>query len=117
MNDNQHLGTRVVTNLSGGSFNLNGQNASIVFTASSGTTAWTSTRHYVRTAGFGTRTIFNDAGSIIGSLNGTDRRNISYDVTIQSPFIKKFALGYARYFVAGTIQVTNSREKAILLDI
>jgi hypothetical protein len=116
VNDNQHLGTRVITNLGGGSFDLSVQNASIVFANNGGTTAWTSTRHYARTAGFGTRTILDDAYSITGSLTGTNRRNISYDATIQRPLIKKFAVGCARHFVAGTIQITNSREKAMLLD-
>ncbi len=116
VNDNQHLGTRVLTNLGGGSFDLSVQNASIIFANNGGTTAWTSARHYVRTAGFGTRTILDDAYSITGSLTGTNRRNISYDATIQSPLIKKFAVGCARHFVAGTIEVTNSKEKAMLLD-
>jgi len=116
VHDNQHLGTRVITNLGGGSFDLSVQNARIIFANNGGTTAWTSTRHYARTAGFGTRTILADAYGITGSPTGTNRRNISYDATIQSPLIKKFVLGCARHFVAGTIRVTNSKKQAMLLD-
>ena len=39
VNDNQHLGTRVITNLGGGSFDLSVQNASIIFANNGGTTA------------------------------------------------------------------------------
>ena len=116
VNDNQHLGTRVITSLGGGSFDLSVQNASIIFANNGGTTAWSSARRYTRTAGFGTRTILDDAYSITGALTGTNRRNVSYEATIQSPLIKKFAVGCARHFVAGTVQVTNSKEKAMLLD-
>lgn len=39
VNDNQHLGTRVITSLGGGSFELSVQNASIIFANNGGTTA------------------------------------------------------------------------------
>ena len=117
VNDNQHLGTRVITRTDdAGSFALSVQNASIIFANNGGTTAWTSQRQYTRTAGYGTATILDDAYSITGSLTGTNRRNISYDATIQSPLIKKFALGCARHFVAGTIQITNSKENSMLVN-
>lgn len=116
VNDNQHLGTRVITNLGGGSFDLSVQNASIIFANGGGTTAWSSQRRYTRTAGFGTATILDDAYSITGSLTGTNRRGVSYTATIQQPLIKKFALGCARHFVAGTIELTNSNSKAMLIN-
>lgn len=116
VNDNQHLGTRVFTGLGSGSFDLSVQNASIIFANNGGTASWTSLRHYTRTAGFGTRTILDDAYSITGSLTGTNRRSTTFEATIQQPLIKKFAVGCARHFVAGTGELTNSKEKAMLLD-
>lgn len=116
VNDNQHLGTRVITNLGEGSFDLSVQNASIIFANGGGTTSWSSQRRYTRTAGFGTPTILDDAYSITGSLTGTNRRNVAYTATIQSPLIKKFAAGCARHFVAGTIELTNANAKAMLIN-
>lgn len=116
VNDNQHLGTRVITSLGSGSFDLSVQNASIIFANTGGTTAWSSQRRYTRTAGFGTPTILDDAYSITGSLTGTNRRNVTYTATIQHPLSKKFALGCARHFVAGTIELTNSNAKAMLIN-
>ena len=116
VNDNQHLGTRVITSLGAGSFDLSVQNASIIFANNGGTTAWSSQRRYVRTAGFGTRTILDDAYTITGSLTGTNRRQVTYTATIQSPLIKRFTLGCARHFVAGTIEITNSKTSAMLLN-
>jgi hypothetical protein len=116
VNDNQHLGTRIITSLGSGSFDLAVQNASIIFANNGGTTAWSSQRRYTRTAGFGTPSILDDAYSITGSLTGTNRRSVGYTATIQQPLIKKFALGCARHFVAGTIEVTNSNSKAMLID-
>jgi len=116
VNDNQHLGTRVITNLGGGSFDLDVQNASIIFANNGGTTAWSSQRRYTRTAGFGTPTILDDAYSITGALTGTNRRGVTYTATIKSPLLKKFALGCARHFVAGTIEFTNSKTQTLLLN-
>ena len=116
VNDNQHLGTRVITNLGSGSFDLSVQNASIIFAGGGGTTSWASQRRYTRTAGFGTRTILDDAYAVTGSLTGTNRRGVSYTATIQKPLVKVFAAGCARHFTAGTINITNSQDKAMLLD-
>ena len=116
VNDNQHLGTRVITSLGSGSFDLSVQNASIIYANNGGTTAWASTRRYTRTAGFGTATILDDAYSITGSLTGTNRRSISYTATIQQPLIKKFTLGCARHFVSGTVQIANSNGRSLLLN-
>ncbi|QKG58098.1 hypothetical protein GKZ68_16595 [Hymenobacter sp. BRD128] len=115
VNDNQHLGTRVITNLGGGSFDLSVQNASIIF-ANSGTTSWSSQRRYTRTAGFGTPSILDDVYSITGSLTGTNRRGVTYTATIQQPLIKKFAVGCARHFVAGTIEITNDKANSMLIN-
>jgi hypothetical protein len=116
VNDNQHLGTRVITNLGGGSFDLDVQNASIIYANNGGTTAWASTRRYTRTAGFGTATILDDAYSITGSLTGTNRRSVSYTAAIQQPLVKKFTPGCARHFISGTIQIANSNGRSLLLN-
>ena len=116
VNDNQHLGTRIITSLGGGSFDLSVQNASIIYATNGGTTSWSSQRRYTRTAGFGTASILDDAYSITGSLTGTNRRGVSYTATIQQPLLKKFAVGCARHFVAGTIELTNTNAKAMLLN-
>ena len=34
----------------------------------------------------------------------------------QQPLVKKFQLGCARTFVAGTVSITNSKEKSMLLN-
>ncbi|MGI4867137.1 MAG: hypothetical protein ACRYFZ_24685 [Janthinobacterium lividum] len=116
VNDNQHLGTRIITNLGSGSFDMSVQNASIIFASNGGTTSWSSVRHYTRTAGFGTATILDDAYSITGMLTGTNRRSVSYTANIQQPLVKKFTAGCARHFVSGTIEITNSNSKSMLLD-
>ncbi len=116
VNDNQHLGTRTITNLGAGSFDLNVQNASIIFANNGGTTSWSSQRRYTRTAGFGTRTILDDAYSITGSLTGTNRRLVTYSATIKTPLIKKFTPGCARHFTAGTIEITSSKASTLLLN-
>ena len=116
VNDNQHLGTRIITNLGGGSFNLNVQNASIIYANNGGTAAWSSQRQYTRTAGFGTPSILDDAYSITGSLTGTNRQNVSFTATIDQPLIKKFAVGCARHFVAGIVTVINNKEQSLTLN-
>jgi hypothetical protein len=116
VNDNQHLGTHVITNLGGGSFDLSAQQASIIFANNGGTTSWSSQRRYTRTAGFGTRTILDDKYAVTGSLTGTNRRGVSYTATIQQPLVKEFAAGCARHFTAGTIEVTNSNSKSMVLN-
>ncbi|MBT9393022.1 hypothetical protein KLP40_07595 [Hymenobacter sp. NST-14] len=113
-NDNQHTGTRVITSLGQGSWSLDVQNASV--TTSAGTHAWTAQRTYTRTAGFGTRTITDDAYSVTGQTTGTNRKGVGYTATIQQPLIKQFQQGCARTFVAGTVKVLTSKEKELLLN-
>jgi hypothetical protein len=116
VNDNQHLGIRVITNLGSGSFDLSVQNGGIIFANNGGTTSWSSVRHYTRTAGFGTATILDDAYSVTGSLTGTNRRSVAYTATIQQPLVKKFTAGCARHFVSGTLEITNANSKSMLLN-
>ena len=116
VNDNQHLGTHIITSLGGGSFDLSVQNASIIYATNGETTSWSSQRRYTRTAGFGTASILDDAYSITGSLTGTNRRKVSYTATIQQPLVKRFTLGCARHFVSGTVQIANSGGRSLLLN-
>ncbi|SHJ36446.1 hypothetical protein SAMN02745146_2926 [Hymenobacter daecheongensis DSM 21074] len=114
VNDNQHTGTRVFTNTGSGSFTLDVQNASIITPA--GTHSWNSQRQYVCTAGFGTPTILDNTYQVTGQATGTNRKNVSYTATIQQPLLKSFAVGCARHFVSGTVSITNSKEKTLLLN-
>ncbi|GAA3935514.1 hypothetical protein [Hymenobacter algoricola] len=114
VNDNQHTGTRIFTNTGSGSFTLDVQNASVV--TPNGTHSWTSQRQYTRTAGFGTATILDDAYQISGQATGTNRRGVSYTAAVQQPLVKKFAVGCARHFTTGTVLITNSKDKTLLLN-
>lgn len=113
-NDNRHTGTRTITHLGGGSWSLNVQDASV--TTPLGTHTWASQRQYTRTAGAATRTVLDDIYSVTGQASGTNRRGVAYTATIEQPLIKKFELGCARTFVAGTVSITNSKEKSMLLN-
>ena len=113
-NDNQHTGSRIITNLGSGSWSLRVQDASIITPA--GTHSWSSERVYTRTAGFGTRTILDDEYRVSGQATGTNRRGVSYSASIEEPLSKKFQPGCARTFVAGTVKVLTSKEKELLLN-
>lgn len=113
-NDNLHTGTRTITNLGSGSWKLEVQNASVTTTA--GTHSWAAQRQYTRTAGFGTRTILDDAYTVTGQASGTNRKGISYTATIEQPLVKKIQAGCARTFVAGTVRIRTSKEQELLLN-
>jgi hypothetical protein len=49
-------------------------------------------------------------------FTGTNRRSLAYTAPIQSPLIKRFVADCARQFVAGTIELTNSNAKAMLIN-
>lgn len=113
-NDNAHAGTRTITNLGQGSWSLDVQNASV--TTSAGSHSWVSQRTYTRTAGFGTRTIIDDAYSVTGQTSGTNRRGVRYTATVGQPLIKKFQPGCARTFVAGTVNILTEKQRELLLN-
>lgn len=114
-NDNQHTGSRLITYTGNGSFTLDVQNASIVTT--NGTHSWASQRTYTCLAGQGTRTILDNQYSVTGQASGTNRRGVSYTAIIQTPLLKVFTPGCARFFTAGTVSITNDRsETPILLN-
>ncbi|QDA62296.1 hypothetical protein [Hymenobacter jejuensis] len=114
VNDKQHLGTRVLTNLGNGSFSLDVKDASVVTTE--GTHKWSAQRTYTRTAGFGTRTILDDKFTVTGSATGTNRKGVGYSAVITQPLVKQFTPGCARHFTAGIITITNSKEKSMVLN-
>ncbi|MBG8554389.1 hypothetical protein [Hymenobacter guriensis] len=114
VNDRQHTGTRLYTNLGQGSYSVEVKDASII--TPEGTHGWASQRTYTRTAGFGTRTLRDDTYSVAGSATGTNRKGVSYTATIEQPLIKSFAEGCARHFISGTVSITNSKEKSLLLN-
>ncbi|WP_310391875.1 hypothetical protein [Hymenobacter sp.] len=114
VNDKQHTGTRVLTNLGNGSFSLSSAQASVI--TPEGTHRWSAERTYTRTAGFGTPTILDDKYSVTGSATGTNRQGKTYAVVIGQPLVKEFAAGCARHFTAGTVTVTNAQEKSMLLN-
>lgn len=113
-NDNQHTGTRTITRLASGSWSLDVQNASVI--TSAGTHSWTSQRLYTRTAGQGTRTILDDTYTVTGQASGTNRKGVGYAAVIEQPLVKQFQAGCARTFVAGTVRINNTNEKALLLN-
>jgi hypothetical protein len=114
VNDKQHTGTRVLTNLGNGSFSVSVAQASVI--TSEGTHTWSAQRLYTRTAGFGTPTILDDKYSVTGSATGTNRQGKTYSAKIEQPLLKEFAIGCARHFVAGTVSVTNAQQKTMLLN-
>jgi hypothetical protein len=115
VNDNQHTGTRIFTAKgTDGSFTLDVQNASII--TPEGTHSWASHREYTRTAGFGTPQISDDAYTVSGTAEGTNRRGVSYMATIGQPLLKVFTPGCARHFIAGTVNISNSKSRSVLLN-
>ena len=114
VNGNAHTGTRTITYLGNGTYSLDVQGASV--TTQQGTFTWTSQRTYTQTAGQGTRTILDDEYSVTGSASGMNRKGVSFTATIQQPLKKVFQRGCARVFVAGTVEITTSREKTLLLN-
>ncbi len=114
VNDNQHTGTRIFTDKGQGSFSLDVQNASII--TPEGTHAWTSHREYTRLAGFGTPLLADDVYAVTGTAEGTNRKGVSYSATIAEPLRKVLSPGCARHFVAGTVNLSNSRGRTALLN-
>ncbi|SFQ76418.1 hypothetical protein [Hymenobacter arizonensis] len=114
VNDNQHTATRTFTDLGLGSFTVDVTNASIVRANNGGTHSWTANWTFTRTAGYGTPQASDDVYSVTGSANGTNRRGVTYVTLIQTPLIKRGDC--FKYFVAGTISITNANAQAMLLN-
>ncbi|MCI1188616.1 hypothetical protein MON38_14395 [Hymenobacter sp. DH14] len=114
VNDNQHTATRTFTDTGLGSFTVDVTNASIIRANGGGTHSWTANWTFTRTAGYGTPQVSDDVYSVTGSATGTNRKNVGYTATIQSPLIKR--ADCPKYFVQGTIGVTNTNSKTMTLD-
>ncbi|MFC5271111.1 hypothetical protein [Adhaeribacter terreus] len=121
VNDNQHTGTKTITSLGNENgtanykYSVHVQNASIVFT--NGTSRnWNAHREVERVAGQGTLTLFDDEYLVTGTSSGTNRRGKNYSTIIGTPLKKVFRLGCARTFIAGTIDITNGRQKSMTLN-
>lgn len=114
VNDNQHTATRTFTDTGLGSFTVDVTNASIIRANNGGTHSWTANWTFTRTAGYGTPQVSDDVYSVTGSATGTNRKNVGYTATIQNPLIKR--ADCPKYFVQGTIGVTNTNSKTMTLD-
>jgi hypothetical protein len=116
VNDNQHTATRVFTDLGSGSFSVSVPSASIIYAAANGggTHAWTASWTFTRTAGYGTATILDDVYSVTGAAQGTNRKGVGYTTQVQIPLIKRGDC--LKYYVHGTISLTNTPGRTLLLD-
>ncbi|GAB2852576.1 hypothetical protein [Hymenobacter ruber] len=114
VNDNQHTATRTFTDIGQGSFTVDVTNASIIRANNGGTHSWTANWTFTRTAGFGTPQVSDDVYNVTGSSAGTNRKNVGYTATIQNPLIKR--ADCPKYFVQGTIGLTNTNSKTMTLD-
>ena len=114
INDNQHTATRIFTDIGSGSFTVDVTNASIIRANNGGTHSWTANWTFTRTAGFGTPQVSDDVYSVTGSATGINRKNVGYTTTIQSPLIKR--ADCPKYFVQGTMVITNTNSKVMTLD-
>ncbi|KAA9340219.1 hypothetical protein [Adhaeribacter soli] len=122
VNNNQHSGTRLVTNLSNETetsvnykYRVEVQNAAIAFT--DGTTRnWNALREVERVAGQGTATILDDEYLVSGTSSGTNRRGVQFTTTTGQPLRKVFRPGCFRNFISGTVTITNSKQKSMLLN-
>ena len=114
VNDNQHTATRTFTDIGGGSFTVDVTNASIIRANHGGTHSWTANWTFTRTAGFGTPQVSDDVYRVTGSATGTNRNQVGYTATIQNPLIKR--ADCPKYFVQGTIGITNTNNRTMTLD-
>lgn len=114
VNDNQHTATRTFTDIGNGSFTVDVTNASIIRANNGGTHSWTANWTFTRTAGFGTPQVLDDVYSVTGSAAGKNRKGVDYTTTIQNPLIKR--ADCFKYFVQGTIAITNINNKTMTLD-
>jgi hypothetical protein len=114
VNDNQHIATRTFTDIGLGSFTVAVTDAKIIRANNGGTHSWTANWTFTRTGGFGTLQVADDVYSVTGSATGTNRKGVGYTTAIQSPLIKR--ADCPKYFVQGTVSITNTNSKAMTLD-
>ncbi len=114
VNDNQHTATRIFANLGQGSYSVDVPVASIIRANNGGTHSWTANWTFTRTAGYGTDITSDDVYSVTGSATGTNRKGVKYITNIEQPLIKRGDC--YKYYVAGTISITNDKDKVMLLN-
>jgi len=115
VNDNQHTATRTFTDIGGGSFTVDVTNASIIRANNGGTHSWTANWTFTRTAGYNTPLVMSDdVYSVTGSAAGTNRKGVSYTTTVQTPLVKR--ADCFKYYVSGTLVITNANNKTMTLD-
>ncbi|MBF9224216.1 hypothetical protein [Hymenobacter ruricola] len=114
VNDNQHTATRTFTDLGLGSFSVDVTGASIIRANNGGTHSWTASWTFNQTQGFGTTPFSDDVYSVTGSAAGINRKNVGYSTVIQSPLIKRGDC--FKYYVQGTMNITNTKSKSMVLD-
>ena len=121
VDDNEHFGTRVITfvNNENGSANYKYHvavtGAGINFTDGSSRN-WNAQRDIERIAGQGTPPITDDEYLVTGTSAGTNRRNVGFTTVIGQPLKKVFRQGCFRNFISGTVTITNSNNKTMLLN-
>jgi len=112
---NSMTGLIIINNPDGMSILLSTEN--LLFKDSQGfKTNWSCKRKLtlVKDAGQG---VWGDIYSMEGIASGTNRENEMYEVTIETPLIKKMELGCSKTFVTGSLSIKNlGSEKIILVD-
>ena len=114
VNDNQHTATRTFTDLGNGSFSVAVTNASIIRANGGGTHSWTASWTFTRTFGFNTPQVSDDVYDVTGSSAGTNRNGVGYTTVIVTPLVKR--ADCFKYFVQGTVNITNVNNKTMTLD-
>ena len=118
VNDRQHTGTKVITNLAAETGKRKYQ---VVVTGAGiitpdGTISWAANRVLERTAGAGTVQLTDDEYVITGSATGTNRKGVAFTCTITTPLKKVFRVGCLKNFVAGQVSVTNKNGGTLTLN-
>ncbi|MBH8559541.1 hypothetical protein [Hymenobacter negativus] len=114
VNDNQHTARRTFTDIGAGSFTVAVDSASIIRANNGGTHSWTANWTFTCKEGYNTPQVSDDVYSVTGAATGTNRKNVGYTATIQNPLIKR--ADCPKYFVQGTIGITNTNSKTMTLD-
>jgi hypothetical protein len=117
VNNNQILGTRIVTNTGNNSM---GQptfsvqvNGTIILANNEGTITWNATRTRTWTEGYNTLVFADDVYSITGSGSGTKLNGQTWTSLITSPLVHNRS---CHQIVSGVLQVTPSNKPIRTID-
>ncbi len=114
VNDNQHLGTKVITYTDYNAWSVAVTGGEIRF-ADGRTATWTANRTVTRTAAPGVPTTF----TVRGTASGVNRKGNVYSATIDDahPLVKRREVGCYNVFVDGILTVMNStRDRHAVLN-